>query len=235
MIRSSQQELLNQQIINLEYCALLEKDGIVTLDQLSDLIPGYIHLNNIHSGSLEYVSKKALEIFEKSITDIRNEGKTFIHNISDKKSQQIFLQKKAFFLQPINHSKTYSYIQRLHYREKKIPPTLFYSTSKLYRDKQNCISYTQPLQLLQNDSFLKELVDKRYDFFNTHYYKYQLLTPRECEILKLIANGLTNQSISEQLFISIQTVKTHRKNICRKLETHRIVDFVKFSQVFLED
>jgi DNA-binding NarL/FixJ family response regulator len=45
-----------------------------------------------------------------------------------------------------------------------------------------------------------------------------LLTKREIEILKLIADGLTNQQIKEKLFISIDTVDTHRKNLYHKLE-----------------
>ena len=43
-----------------------------------------------------------------------------------------------------------------------------------------------------------------------------VLSKREKEILKLIAEGLTNVEISKQLFISIDTVDTHRKNILAK-------------------
>mgnify|MGYP003390055005 FL=1 len=44
-----------------------------------------------------------------------------------------------------------------------------------------------------------------------------VLSKREKEILKLIAEGLTNIEISKQLFISIDTVDTHRKNLYTKL------------------
>ena len=44
-----------------------------------------------------------------------------------------------------------------------------------------------------------------------------ILTKREIEVLKLIAEGLTNNQISTQLFISIDTVDTHRKNLYFKL------------------
>jgi DNA-binding NarL/FixJ family response regulator len=45
-----------------------------------------------------------------------------------------------------------------------------------------------------------------------------LITRREKEVLKLIANGLTNAEISAQLFISISTVNTHRKSLLEKFE-----------------
>lgn len=42
-------------------------------------------------------------------------------------------------------------------------------------------------------------------------------TPREMEILQLIAEGKTNQEIADQLFIGIKTVKTHVSNVLSKL------------------
>ncbi|GAA0377887.1 response regulator transcription factor [Bacillus horti] len=44
------------------------------------------------------------------------------------------------------------------------------------------------------------------------------LTPRELEILCLIADGKTNQDISDELYIAVKTVKTHITNILSKLE-----------------
>ena len=44
------------------------------------------------------------------------------------------------------------------------------------------------------------------------------ITKREWEILELISQGYKNEEIAESLFISIKTVKTHVKNIFRKLE-----------------
>ena len=43
------------------------------------------------------------------------------------------------------------------------------------------------------------------------------LSPREKELLYLIAEGLTNKEIAEKLFLSVHTIKTHRKNIIKKL------------------
>lgn len=53
------------------------------------------------------------------------------------------------------------------------------------------------------------------------------LSVRESEILTLLKEGLTNKQISEKLFLSEFTVKTHRKNIMSKMEVNNIVDLLK--------
>lgn len=56
-----------------------------------------------------------------------------------------------------------------------------------------------------------------------------LLTEREIEILKLIAEGLSNKEIGEKLFISHRTVDTHRTNLMRKLEVSNIAGLIRFA------
>ncbi len=55
------------------------------------------------------------------------------------------------------------------------------------------------------------------------------LTPREKEVLVLIAEGLTNPEIAEKLVISVKTVDRHRENIMRKLNLHSRIDLVKYA------
>ena len=57
-----------------------------------------------------------------------------------------------------------------------------------------------------------------------------LLSDRETEVLKLMAAGLSNQEIAEQLFISIHTVKTHGTNIYTKLGVKRRTQAVSIAR-----
>ncbi|MGV3541525.1 MAG: response regulator [Rufibacter sp.] len=54
-----------------------------------------------------------------------------------------------------------------------------------------------------------------------------LLTKREKEILRLIAEELSNQEIADQLFISLRTVETHRLNLVQKLAVKNTAGLVK--------
>ena len=55
------------------------------------------------------------------------------------------------------------------------------------------------------------------------------LTPRETEILQLMARGLSNQEISQELFVSIPTVKTHVTHILRKTNSRDRVHAVLYA------
>ena len=55
------------------------------------------------------------------------------------------------------------------------------------------------------------------------------LTEREKEVLKLIALEYTTPEIAEKLFISTNTVETHRKNLMSKLKVKNIAGLVKFA------
>ena len=56
-----------------------------------------------------------------------------------------------------------------------------------------------------------------------------IITRRECEILKLIADGFTNQEIADKLFISTSTVDSHRKNLLIKFNSKNTAALVKIA------
>ena len=58
------------------------------------------------------------------------------------------------------------------------------------------------------------------------------LSDREIEVLQLIAKGLTNQEISNKLFLSMHTVKTHTRNIYSKLGAHHRAEAVAKARDF---
>jgi len=58
---------------------------------------------------------------------------------------------------------------------------------------------------------------------------YSTLTPREQEIMALLAEGYGIKQISEMLFISPKTVENHRTNIMAKLDIHSIHEMVRYA------
>lgn len=80
------------------------------------------------------------------------------------------------------------------------------------------------------DDSVKEYIFKYYvGDEETSVPKIQNLSEREVQVLKLIANGISNKEIGEKLFISPKTVEAHRNNILKKLDLKSTADLVKFS------
>jgi DNA-binding NarL/FixJ family response regulator len=58
---------------------------------------------------------------------------------------------------------------------------------------------------------------------------YDTLTPREQEIMGMVAEGLSTNEISERLFISPKTVENHRSSIMRKLDLHSTIEIARYA------
>jgi len=56
-----------------------------------------------------------------------------------------------------------------------------------------------------------------------------LLSPRQRQVLKLVAEGYTSREIAEQLMISIKTVETHRANIMTKFKANNVIGLVRIA------
>ena len=56
---------------------------------------------------------------------------------------------------------------------------------------------------------------------------YDSLTPREQEIMVLVASGMSSQKIADKLFISPKTVENHRSKIMRKLDVSSVIDLAR--------
>jgi DNA-binding NarL/FixJ family response regulator len=59
--------------------------------------------------------------------------------------------------------------------------------------------------------------------------QFDILTPRELEVLKLIAEAQTSKDIAATLFISVKTVDRHRQNILDKLGMRDRVELTRYA------
>lgn len=91
-----------------------------------------------------------------------------------------------------------------------------------FLDKSDRIDWHIQADYLNTELFKKEVYLAFVDFF----------TPREKEIIKLIAQDNTTVQIAKKLFISTHTVGTHRKNILRKSNCHNKIELLNFAHKY---
>jgi DNA-binding NarL/FixJ family response regulator len=114
-----------------------------------------------------------------------------------------------------------------HYSNTKI---VFFTMSESAKVIHDALALDVEGYILKNDSILN--IEKGIEAVlnGQHYYSDTVLqlakqanldkgvlSKREMEILELVSEAKTNQEIADALFLSIETVKTHRKNMARKL------------------
>jgi len=102
----------------------------------------------------------------------------------------------------------------------------------------DAMEFVKAFKALQNNeiylsSVLSDLFskDKNGKINKKEYIQFteNIVTPREKSILKMIAEGHTNQVIADTLFLSVKTVDTHRNNMLAKLNLPNTAALVKFA------
>ena len=85
------------------------------------------------------------------------------------------------------------------------------------------------LQAIGRVTDSKSYFDHIRDFAEPNNHPVYNLSEREIEIIRLIVDGLTSTDIADKLFISEHTVKTHRKNIFKKLGINSVSQLTSFA------
>ncbi|WP_425389662.1 response regulator transcription factor [Ekhidna sp.] len=91
------------------------------------------------------------------------------------------------------------------------------------------------ISVVNNDFYYNQLVSKalhkkvQKDGIDKGLARRADISPREIEVLQLICQELTMKEIGEKLFLSEQTIHTHRKNLMKKTKAKNAVGLVKFA------
>src|SRR6202041_315860 len=80
-----------------------------------------------------------------------------------------------------------------------------------------------------NDMVLAGFLDRHENGGTTEAPKLPKLTPREREVIQLLAEGKSSKEVASLLNLSTKTAETHRSNIMRKLGFHSIRDLVVYA------
>jgi DNA-binding NarL/FixJ family response regulator len=82
--------------------------------------------------------------------------------------------------------------------------------------------FTSKVAQMMLDGYLRP--QEEHDTSDQH-----ILTPREREVIQLVAEGKTTKEIASTLCLSVKTAETHRTNLMRKLDLHSIADLTLYA------
>lgn len=202
-----------------------------SLREISEILPGIIHVNLIDDFAINFVNKYAEEKYGMACEEIVAGGGEFIQQIFEPGTLEILTQPLVQMVQEDDRSKVISFFQKVKLN-KSVGFKWLLTTSKILKDKNEFISISQELSGMDGSiKAVSRLLDDNL-YLRKNMKKFGSLTKREKQILKLVTQGLTTKQVAEKLFLSAQTVKTHRKNISKKLDLKRVIDWEYFANVF---
>lgn len=232
----AEKELLEKQRNQFFRLQKFLREKNIDIDEFCDLLPGIFHMNRINSVEMVYLDKSTRGKVEIEKNKVEKDGMQVIQKILEPSCMDYLVQvnKSADFSCPsfiLSTFQSLSFDPMETIEKNKHQYTWCFSSKKKFSDDLT-ISITQPLNELGKVYHQLEKVLEENFFLKKNFRKFDLLTRREKEIMRLISQGKTSQQISEELFISPHTVTTHRKNIWYKLEIKSYSEMLKFAEHF---
>lgn len=195
--------------------------------QVVSLLPDLVYIKQITEYGWDYKYFNTANRISQSPEGIQilSEGISYLKKVSCPILLANSLQKERILIKNNSLDESCSYYQGL---------TVFgqreYTyTTKVLIDNSLQVNFSKLISELPK---VGKVFTSFFDFVLKDQYSWQRfmsLSKQEKVIIRLLADGKSNQEIGEQLFISPNTIKTHRKNIYRKMEIHKLGDLIKIA------
>lgn len=224
----TEKELLNDQPKQLYKISQLINNGILSLDDLSEIIPGIMHVNSRKDLAIEYMTKTGLDIIRYSMEELEVLGASvFEKHISEYTRKNVFT-RLVQELDKDDPNYVIPFFQDWHY-SKDESPVFHFTTTKILNESQTISISLFPKAIEQLSNKVNSLfgINKTLD---KYFVPYGTLTKREKEVLKYLGKELTRKEIGYLLFIDEKTVKKHCENIYKKLGTSKRTELEKIAK-----
>lgn len=212
------------------------KQQIAQLASVEHLIPAVVIIHDLQ-GRVMWMSKMGLEQLDISMEEILNSSaEDYYSRYFNESDAKDYVPKILGLLERNNDDEIITYFQQVRYREHLDWTWHMSSTRIFYRDEQNNPLYTItmsfPIDAMHHMvNKAGKLLDEN-NFLRQNHHRYCRLSKREREVLKYMALGKSSSETAIELFISLGTVDTHRKNIRKKLETKSYFELSQYARSF---
>lgn len=211
--------------------------AIDTVAQFANLLPCVTIIHEISDGSVVWMCNRGLKELDISLTELIALGKDEYYNrFFNPKDAEDYVPKILGLLERNNDEENVSYLQQVR-RNHQNTWTWHMSCTKIFlRDEHNkpvlLITQSMPIDPKHTISIKAGKILEENNFLRANITKFSRLSNRELEVLKHLAKGESSAECANHLFISSQTVDTHRKNIRKKLGTSSFAELVKYARSF---
>ena len=214
----------------------LIQNKIADCKEILNSFPGVLIIHHLHLLTVVFMSDNGLRILDVTMKDLDEMGADYHKRFFNQEEAKEYIPKITDLLERNNDEEYISFFQEVR-TDVDADFTLWYTGVKVFlKDEQGqpllLISTSLPVDPEHNFSNKVERLLEENSFLRRNKDRFASLSKREKEILKLASVGFNNAEIAAQLFLAEETVKTHRRNIRKKLKISNRLDLLKFAQAF---
>ena len=210
---------------------------IATIATTAAELPGVVIIHDLRDWSVAWMSERGLNqlgVTLEEITSMTSEQYfTRFFNAEDSKD---YVPKILGLMELDSDKENVTYFQQVRFAVGSDWTWHMGSTKIFMRDNEGkpllTITLAFAIDAMHHMAAKAERLLAENNFLRKHYYDFAILSPRERDILRLLALGKSAPETAEMLFISTTTVETHRKNIKQKLNTHSFYELSQYARSF---
>jgi DNA-binding CsgD family transcriptional regulator len=202
----------------------------------ADLHPGVTIVQNLFTYGVEYMSRRGLALLQISLPALRALGSDYHQRYFNPVDIEDYGPRLYELLRSDDPACAVSFFQQVRTTENSEYTWYFSTTRVLLRDAA-CgplllITTASPVDPLHHVTHKVSRLLEENNFLRQHAPRFASLTRREREVLRLLALGHTAPQIGTELFLSAQTIETHRRNLRQKLRAESQFELGQYARAF---
>lgn len=199
-------------------------------------ISGFAIIHNLNPSTVIFMTKNGLERLKISLPELREMGTEYYKRFFNPEDAADYVPKVLGMLERNNNKETISFFQQVRASAEDDWEWHVCGTRIFMQDDDGkpilTLSIAIPIDSKHFYSSKIERLSEENTFLRKNQHLYASLSKREQQILSLMAKDKSSIEIGEYLHLSEETVKTHRRNIKRKIGVQNQYDVIKFAQAF---
>ena len=225
-----EREVVSTYRTNLFAIDKLLTQGTLSLEEIGNLIPTLFYVSH-GDLTIDYINQAGCDWVGLTVEQIRSMGNSFLEEYFHPDTISSTFPRLRNLYQQQEPNPMYCDFQRI--LDKRCGKyKSFFTVTKFCEEKNVILSLAQPMGAIGPIARKLSRILEEEAFMREHSHRYERLTDREREVIRLLGKGYTNPQIADRLFISRKTVEQHRKNINSKLDIKTFVDVIKYVQAF---
>jgi DNA-binding CsgD family transcriptional regulator len=212
------------------------KASVTRIRRSADEYPGVVIIQNLAEQRLTYMSQRGLDMLGVTWAEMSkltlDEYYVRFFNIEDLND---YAPKVFDYLEKNSPDDAITFFQQVKSKDGSFK---WYNTSIkiLMQDDQGrpllTIVFAVAIDALDSYKHKVARLLEENTFLRNNYQKFSALGEREKDVLKLLSLGKSSQEIAAELFMSVATADTHRRNIKRKLGTQSLYELQNYARAF---